>query len=298
METILQVENLTKSYTGFRLEDITFSIPSGSIMGLIGENGAGKSTTINAVLNLIQKDTGKITFWGRELSDDPKKMKEDIGVVFDEINFYETLTPSKVEKISAASYMQWDKNMFDNYMKKFALPVNKEIKTFSKGMKVKLCIAAALSHHPKLLILDEATSGLDPIMRDEILDEFLDFVQDESHSILISSHITSDLEKVADYITFIHQGHIIYSDTKDKLIYDYGIIKCGTEVFNSIDKSEIIAYRKQDYEWQVLVTDRKKAQQKYKKAVVDQVSIDEIMLLIVKGECVKLFSDSSISCNA
>lgn len=284
MEPILRVTDLTKQYPDFKLDHVSFNVPSGTIMGLIGENGAGKSTTINAVLDIIQKDGGKVTFWGKELSDDPKQIKEDIGVVFDGVNFTETLTPSKVEKISMAAYKQWDTEMFGNYMKKFQLPPDKEIKTFSKGMKTKLCIAAALSHHPKLLILDEATSGLDPVMRDDILDVFLEFVQDEKHSILMSSHITTDLEKVADFITFIHNGKMIFSKSKDELIYNYGVIRCGSAVFDTIDKNEILAYRKCDFQWEVLVADKEKAKRQYKTAVVDNASIDDILLLYVKGD--------------
>ena len=202
MDTILQVEDLTKEYAGFKLDHVSFSLPSGAIMGLIGENGAGKSTTINAILNLIKKDAGRVTFWGQEL-ESGKALKEDIGVVFDDINFYETLTPAKVGRISAEAYRQWDDALYGEYLKRFQISPKKEIKTLSKGTKMKLCIAVALSHRPRLLILDEATSGLDPVMRDDILDIFLDFVQDENHSILMSSHITTDLEKVADYITCI-----------------------------------------------------------------------------------------------
>lgn len=284
MESVLQVENLTKQYAGFKLDHVSFSVQKGTIMGLIGENGAGKSTTINAILDIIKKDAGTVTFWGKELSSDPKRLKEDIGVVFDGINFYETLTPAKVGKISAAAYEQWDWEVYHDYLQRFQLPTDKEIKTFSKGMKMKFSIAVALSHHPKLLILDEATSGLDPIMRDDILDIFWEFVQDEEHSIIMSSHITTDLEKVADFVTFIHQGKVVFSKAKDELIYNYGIIRCKTDVFEMIDKSEMIAYRKCDYQWEVLVADREKAQRKYKNAVVDNASIDDILLLYVKGE--------------
>ncbi len=287
MEAILQVENLTKQYPDFKLDHVSFNIPKGTIMGLIGENGAGKSTTINAILDLIRRDEGIVTFWGQELSSNPKRIKEDIGVVFDGINFYETLTPAKVGRISAAAYQQWDEAVYNDYIKKFRLSLDKEIKTFSKGMKMKLCIAVALSHKPKLLILDEATSGLDPIMRDDMLDVFLDFVQDENHSILISSHITTDLEKVADYITFIHEGKVLFCKSKDELRYNYGILRCGTALFDTIDKSEILAYRKHDYQWDVLVANKEKAKNKYTTAVVDDASIDDILLLYVKGEQAK-----------
>ena len=286
MDNILEVRNLTKQYADFTLDHVSFSIPKGTIMGLIGENGAGKSTTINAILDLIHKDDGTVTFWGQELSS-AKQLKEDIGVVFDGINFYETLTAAKVGKISQAAYKQWDDRLYREYLNRFQLPADKEIKTFSKGMKTKLCIAAALSHAPKLLILDEATSGLDPVMRDDILDVFLDFVQDEEHSILMSSHISTDLEKIADYIAFIHKGKLLFCKTKDELRYCYGILRCRTEEFQRIDKSDILAYRKEDYQWDVLVADKENAKRKYKPCVVDDATIDDILLLYVKGERIK-----------
>ena len=286
MDNILEVRNLTKQYADFTLDHVSFSIPKGTIMGLIGENGAGKSTTINAILDLIHKDDGTVTFWGQELSS-AKQLKEDIGVVFDGINFYETLTAAKVGKISQTAYKQWDDRLYREYLNRFQLTTDKEIKTFSKGMKMKLCIAVALSHRPKLLILDEATSGLDPVMRDDILDVFLEFVQDEEHSIMISSHITTDLEKVADTITFIHQGKVLFCKAKDELLYHYGIIRCGAAIFDEIDKSEILAYRKEDYQWNVLVADKEKARRRYKNAVVDDAAIDDILLLYVKGERTK-----------
>lgn len=280
MEPALQINGLTKEYPGFKLDHVSFTLPCGTIMGLIGENGAGKSTTINAVLDLIRKDDGNILFWGKELSHNPRQLKEDIGVVFDGINFYETLTPVKVGKISAAAYRQWDPAAYKGFLDQFQLPADKEIKTFSKGMKMKLSIAAALSHHPKLLILDEATSGLDPVMRDDILDVFLDFIQDETHSILMSSHITTDLEKVADYITFIHQGKIVFSKPKDELIYNYGILRCGAEDFHRLDPADILAWRKNDYQWDVLVEDKNKAMSRYRSIVIDNPSIDDILLLL------------------
>lgn len=280
---ILQVEDLTKEYAGFKLDHVSFSLPSGAIMGLIGENGAGKSTTINAILNLIKKDAGRVTFWGQEL-ESGKALKEDIGVVFDDINFYETLTPAKVGRISAEAYRQWDDALYGEYLKRFQISPKKEIKTLSKGTKMKLCIAVALSHRPRLLILDEATSGLDPVMRDDILDIFLDFVQDENHSILMSSHITTDLEKVADYITCIHQGKVLFSKSKDELRYQYGIIRCGAALYDQIDQEEILACRKDAYQWNILVGDKEKARKKYKTAVVDDATLDDILLLYVKGE--------------
>ena len=283
MEAILQVKGLTKQYPDFKLDHVSFSIPKGAIMGLIGENGAGKSTTINAVLDLIKKDDGMVTFWGRELATS-KRLKEDIGVVFDGINFHETLTPAKVGKISKAAYKQWDEALFRDYLRRFQLPAGKEIKTFSKGMKMKLSIAVALSHNPKLLILDEATGGLDPVVRSDILDVFKDFVKDGERSVMMSSHITTDLEKIADYITFIHKGKVLFCKTKNELRRDYGIIRCGAEFFNKIEKADILAYSKEADKWQVLTADKEKAKQKYSETFVDDAAIDDILLLYVKGE--------------
>ncbi|MCR5754013.1 MAG: ABC transporter ATP-binding protein [Acetatifactor sp.] len=286
MENIMEVKNLTKQYSGFLLDHVSFSIPKGTIMGLIGENGAGKSTTINGILELIKKDDGEVLFEGKDISAG-KQPKEDIGVVFDEINFYERLTPEKVGKIAKATYKQWNESVYQNYLNRFSLPASKTIKELSKGMKMKLSIAVALSHDPKLLILDEATSGLDPVMRDDILDIFLEFVQDEEHAILLSSHITTDLEKIADYITFIHNGKVLFCKEKDELRYRYGILRCGESTFASIAKEEMLAYRKTDYQYNVLMEDKEEARRKYPAEVVDDATIDDILLLYVKGEQAK-----------
>lgn len=280
----LTVSGLTKQYGAFTLSDISFEVPQGTIAGLIGENGAGKSTTLHAILGLIRKDRGEISVLGSPIEELQPEVRENIGVVFDGTNFSEELTPRRLNKVLKGIYRSWDEDYFFDLLNKLSLPAAKKIKSFSKGMKAKLSLAAAFAHHPKLLILDEATSGLDPIVRDGILDMFLDFVQDEENSILVSSHITSDLEKVADYIIFIHEGRLIFSKPKDELLESYGIVKCGAAQFDRIEKQDIVAYRKQDYEWQVLVADRNSAQKKYPKAMVIPASIDEIMLLYVKGE--------------
>lgn len=282
MNDALIISGLTKTYKDFMLNGVSFSVPCGSIVGLIGENGAGKSTTINAVLGLIQKEAGSICVLGKEQPDN--EIKEQIGVVFDGNNYPEIFSTRKLNRVMKDIYHSWEEHTFLNLLKKFSLPTDKPIKQFSKGMKMKLAIAVALSHNSKLLILDEATSGLDPVIRDDILDILLDFAQDETHSILISSHITTDLEKIADYIVFIHEGQVVFSKLKDELIEQYGIIKCGAAQFGALDKSDIIVYRKMDYEWQVLVADRAAMKKKYPKALIDSASIDEIMLLYVKGE--------------
>ncbi len=282
MNNALTISGLTKTYPDFVLDHVSFSVPRGSIVGLIGENGAGKSTTINAALGLIQKEAGHVAVLGKDTLD--SETKEQIGVVFDGSNYPEILSPGKINRIMKNIYGTWDEQTYFRLLKQFSLSPDKQIKQFSRGMKMKLAISAALSHHCKLLILDEATSGLDPVIRDDILDMLLDFVQDEEHSVLLSSHITSDLEKISDYIVFIHEGKVVFFKTKDELIEQYGIIKCGAAQFDALDKSDIIAYRKMDYEWQILISNRDKMQKKYPKALIVPATIDEIMLLYVKGE--------------
>lgn len=286
MSHILEIQNLTKQFTrsNFCLDNISFSLPYGSIMGFVGENGAGKTTTISCILNTLSKDSGSVKLFGKEMSEDNLGIKEDIGVVFDASNFSGGLTTNQLSKIMQGIYSRWDNAIFAKYLNDFKLPSQQKIKTYSKGMSMKLAIAVALAHSPKLLLLDEATSGLDPIVRDEMLDVFLDFVQEEDHSILLSSHITSDLEKIADYITFIHNGKIILSAKKDDLIYKYAVIRCKTNQFAELDKNEIVAYRKRDYQIDVLVSDKTAMERKYKSLIMDTVSIDDIMLLLIKGE--------------
>ncbi len=283
MNSALTVSGLTKRYEGFTLADISFEVPQGTITGLIGENGAGKSTTLHSILGLVHRDGGEISILGAPAEGLQPEARENIGVVFDGTNFSEELTPKRLNKVLKGVYSSWDEGYFLALLNKLSLPVSKKIKSFSKGMKAKLSIAAAFAHHPKLLILDEATSGLDPVMRDDMLDMFLEFVQDEENSILLSSHITSDLEKVADHIIFLHEGRLIFSKPKDELLENYGIVKCGAAQFEAIDRQDIITCQKQEYEWQVLVSDRNSAQKRYPNAMVIPASIDEIMLLYVRG---------------
>ena len=283
-ENALAVNGLTKQYKDFTLDGVSFAVPCGTIVGLVGENGAGKSTTMNAILGLIQKDAGTIEIFGKQDAQIDNAVRNRIGVVFDGNNFPDVLTARQLSNIFKKLYDEWDEGEYFALLQKISLPLDKKIKEFSKGMKMKLSIAVALSHHSQLLILDEATSGLDPVVRDDILDMFLDFVQDEGHSILVSSHITSDLEKVADYIVFIHQGKVVFVKPKDELRYQYGVLRCGKAQFEEIDRADMVAWRRQDYEWEVLVADREAARRKYPKAVVDPATIDEIMLLYVKGE--------------
>ena len=280
----LEIKNISKTYKDFKLDDISFVLPCGHIMGLIGENGAGKSTIINCILDIIEKDSGSISVLGQKNDKNNVSLKENIGVVLDASEVYDNYTVKQVENIMKDVYKQWNHEVYDYYIQKFALPLNKMIKDFSRGMKMKMAITIALSHQPKLLILDEATSGLDPIMRDEILDVFMEFVQDENHAILLSSHISSDLEKIADYIAFIHEGKLILSTSKDELIYEYGLMKCRNDEFDMIDKEDIIRYRIKTYEVEILVKDREKMAKKYPNCIVDPTKLDDIMMLYVKGE--------------
>lgn len=280
----LEIKNISKTYKNFKLDDVSFVLPCGHIMGLIGENGAGKSTIINCILDIIEKDSGSISVLGQKNDKNNVSLKENIGVVLDASDVYDNYTVKQVENIMKDVYKQWNHEVYDYYIQKFALPLNKMIKDFSRGMKMKMAITIALSHQPKLLILDEATSGLDPIMRDEILDVFMEFVQDENHAILLSSHISSDLEKIADYITFIHEGKLILSTSKDELIYEYGLMKCRNDEFDMIDKEDIIRYRIKTYEVEILVKDREKMAKKYPNCIVDPTKLDDIMMLYVKGE--------------
>ena len=286
MNSALILKNVNKKYekSNFAIKDISFSVPEGSIVGFIGENGAGKSTTMNCILNVIRRDSGTIEIFGREMTDEDIDIRENIGVVYDSNNFPEYLTAKQLADILGRIYSKWSDFCFEQFLRRFGLPESQKIKTYSRGMSMKLAIAVALSHDSKLLILDEATSGIDPIMRDEILDVLLEFVKQEDHSILLSSHITSDLEKIADYIVFIHNGEIILSKTKDELIYEYGVIRCSENDFHNILSEDILSSMKKDYQIDVLIKNRKLIEKKYKNLIVDSVSLDEIMLLLVKGE--------------
>ena len=285
MDNALTLKEVCKQYdySDFGLDKVTFSLPCGAVMGFVGENGAGKTTTIGCILNTLKKDSGSIQIFGKEMGDGDTWIRENIGVVYDGDNFPDYLTAKQLSNIMAGIYQQWDTTLFYKYLQKFRLKSNQKIAKYSKGMTMKLAIAVALAHHPKLLILDEATSGLDPVMREEILDVFLEFVENENHAILLSSHITSDLERIADYITFIHEGKIILTELKDNLIYKYAILRCTEKDFLSLNHKDILAYRKKDYQIDVLVSDIDKARKRYPQIVLDHATIDDIMLLLVKG---------------
>ena len=284
MEATIKVKNLNKKYEGFELKNISFEIPEGSIVGLIGENGAGKTTTIKSILNII-KSEGEIQVFGKNIKQNEKEIKSKLGVVLDDSFLSEYLTPKKINSIMKNIYNTWDKKLFENYIKIFKLPENKMIKDFSSGMKMKLKIATAISHKPQILILDEPTSGLDPIVRNEILDIFRQFIaEDEKRSILISTHITTDLEHISDYIMFIKNGEITLNLPTSEILENYGIIKCDEKDFSKIAKEDYEYYRKEKYQYEVLVNNKKMIKSKYGISTIDKASIEDIMLFYIKGE--------------
>lgn len=280
MNDAIAVRNLTKTYDGFTLDHIGFTLPGGCIMGLIGENGAGKSTTIKLLLGLTDREEGEISLLGKSGGESSGALKENIGVVMDDCCFPETLTASQIGSVLRSIYKTWDTKKYKAYLKEFSLPQGKSVKDFSRGMKMKLSIACALSHDTRLLILDEATSGLDPVVRDNILDTFFDFIQDDQHSILMSSHIVSDLEKICDYITFLHQGKVVFSQEKDRLLEMYGILRCPQEQIGKLPDGAVIAKRGGMFGADALVRRDKMPGG----LVVDRAGIEDIMLYFTAAQ--------------
>ncbi len=283
-ENAIEIKNLTKHYDGFTLDNISFNVPKGSIMGFIGQNGAGKSTTINTILNIIKADSGEILVFGQDTRTADVRIKQDIAAVFDELPFHEQLNAKALDKILRHFFNGWSSEVFFKYLERFQLPTKKKFGQFSKGMKMKLQIAAALSHNAKLLIMDEATTGLDPVVRSEILDIFLEYLQDEEHSILMSSHITSDLEKIADSVTFIDRGKLLITGYKDEILENHGVIKCSKSDYQNIEKGDIISARVSDFGVEAMVSNRQAVSAKYSGLVIDPTTLEEIMLFYVNRE--------------
>ncbi len=274
----LEIKNLTKNFPGFTLDHLSLTLPSGCILGLIGENGAGKSTTIKLILDILHKDSGTITILGRDNTEDIRLTKEDVGVVMDEAGIPECLTTKQVDKVMRHTFRQWDGAEYARLLQMMSLPDNKPFKDFSRGMKMKLSIAIAMSHHAKLLILDEPTSGLDPVVRDEVVEMFNDFTRDESHSILISSHIVSDLEKLCDYVAFLHQGRLLLCEEKDVLLAQYGILHCTAEQLAELDPQAVKHKKETPYGVEAMVLrDAAPAGMK-----LSPISIEELFVFMVK----------------
>ena len=280
-DNAIEIKNITKRYEGFTLDDVSFSVPKGSIMGFIGQNGAGKTSTIKSLLNITSIDSGEIKLLGLDHIKDEFEIKKQIAVIFDELPFHDMLTPKNLARIFAGLYEDWSDEVFASYLTRFELPINKKVGKYSKGMKMKLQIACALSHNAKLLIMDEATTGLDPVVRDEILHIFMEYLRDGERSILMSSHITSDLEKVADSLCFIDGGRILLSGYKDEILENHGIIKCSKDAVKEIDDEDIVSIRYNDFGAEILTANRADASYKYRDMIIDPATLDEIMLFYV-----------------
>lgn len=280
MGNAIEIKGLLKKYDGFMLDNIDITLPKGYVMGFIGENGAGKTTVIKAMTGVISSDGGEIRLLEKNVDAAGADLRENIGVVMDECGLPPEANIKDINRIMKGIYNTWDSTTFFRYAENFGLPDRKKTKTFSTGMKRKLSIAVALSHDSKLLILDEATSGLDPVARDELLDILREFIQDEEHSIFISSHILSDLEKICDYITFIHEGKIVFSSEKDELVASYGIVRCSKEEFENVDEAAVVAFRATEFGVEALV-ERAKVNEAL---ITDKADIEDIMVMMVREE--------------
>ena len=283
-ENAIEINGLIKKYDGFTLDNISFNVPKGSIMGFIGQNGAGKTTTIRALLNITKTDGGTIKMLGMDLQEHEYEIKEQIAAVFDELPFYDGFTAKTLGIMFEGMYGGWNKEQYYAYLERFKLPMKKKISKFSKGMKMKLQIATALSHGAKLLIMDEATTGLDPVVRNEILDIFREYLKDDTNSILMSSHITSDLDKIADSVTFIDNGKILLTGYKDEILENHGMAKCSREDFKEINPKDYISARINDFGVDFLVPDKAACKQKYSGLLIENTNLEEIMLFYVNKD--------------
>lgn len=284
-ENAIELSGVTKRYEGFTLDNVGFNVPKGSIMGFIGQNGAGKTTTIRSLLNITNIDEGEIRLLGLDHLGGEFEIKKRLAVVFDELPFHDVFNAPDMARIFEGLYPEWDNAVYSAYLERFKLPPKKKIGEYSKGMKMKLQIACALSHNAELLVMDEATTGLDPVVRDEILHIFMEYLKDGERSILMSSHITADLEKIADSVTFIDKGKILLSGYKDVILEKHGILKCSKDEVGNIDKSDVVSVRLNEFGAEVMLSDRENVSYKYKGAAVDPASMDDVMLYYVhKGE--------------
>lgn len=282
-ENAIEIRGLIKKYDGFTLDRVSFDVPKGSIMGFIGQNGAGKTTTIRCLLNITKADAGEIRMLGMDYIEDEFPIKERLAVVFDELPFHDIFNARDMARIFRGIYPKWNDETYQGYLERFQLPQKKKIGQFSKGMKMKLQIACALSHEAELLVMDEATTGLDPVVRSEILDIFLEYLQNENHSILMSSHITSDLEKIADSVTFIDRGKILLTGYKDDVLANHGVIKCAKADYREIDPQDFISARLTDFGAEVMVADRGAAAKKYGGLLLEPTTLEEIMVYYVNS---------------
>ena len=284
INNVIELKNVVKDYGDFKLDHISFAVPEGSVCGFIGQNGAGKTTTINLILDIINRDDGKINLFGKPVDKDHAYVREDVGVVFDEMGFHEFMTAKDINIMMKNIYKNWDEVAFFDYLKKFSLPSKKKCGAFSRGMRMKLQISVAMSHKAKLLIMDEPTSGLDPIVRNEMIGIFRDFVVEEDHTILLSSHITGDLEKIADEVVFIDGGKIVFSGNKDEILEKHGILKCKKEEASKVSEALIVGVEKEAYSTSILVNDRQAAAKLYPDMVIEEAALEDIMIYYVNAK--------------
>ncbi len=296
IKNVIEIKNVTKDYGDFKLDDVTFSVPEGSVCGFIGQNGAGKTTTIKALLDVIGVDAGEVLVFGEDMKSNSARLREDIGVVFDEMGFHEFMTGKDINIMMKNIYKNWDEEAFFGYMKSFSLPIKKKCGDFSRGMRMKLQIAVALSHNAKLLVMDEPTSGLDPIVRNEMLQIFREYVIEEDHTILLSSHITGDLEKIADEVVFIDGGKIVLTGNKDDILEKHGLLKCKKDEVAEISESLIVYTQPGAYGVEILVNDKYACRKLYPEMVIEQATLEEIMLFYInKKRGGKVTADSPCS---
>ena len=283
MDFAIEIEHLTKVFKDFSLNHVSLKIPKGTVVGFIGENGAGKSTLIQSILGIVDSQYDKLTYFGKDFKQNEKNIKEDLAVIFDTTHYDLELTPRWIERILSHTFQNWNHELYQSYLQKFELPYDKKIKLFSRGMKMKLEFAIAFSHDAKILILDEATSGLDPIIRNEILNLIRAFTEDENHTVLISSHITSDLDKIADYIVYLYKGKCIFMQTYDEMNENYGIIHGTKDLLNTLSQDDIVAYIQEPYSISILVKNRQQIQSVFQDLEITRPTIEEIMLFYAKG---------------
>lgn len=285
MSNVLELKGVSKRYGTFALENISFSLPQGYIMGLIGINGAGKSTLLKTMLDIVKRDQGEIYMFGKDTKTDIVEIKQDIGFVFDDSYFYGHLNCNQMKKIIAPFYHNWDEEKYQSYMKRFGLPTDKKIKAFSKGMKMQYNIAVALSHKAKLIIMDEPTAGLDPLVRRDLLNLLQEVVMEEEVSVLFSTHVTTDLEKIADYITYIHNGHVEFSDEKDKILEDYCIVKGDNSLLDDQNSKAFIHIEKNQHGFQGLSRDKEEINRQFgDEVLIEKASLEDIMYFTSKGD--------------
>jgi len=284
MTNCIEINGLLKKYPLFTLGPVDLTVPVGSIVGLIGENGAGKSTLLKCLLGVSAPTAGRARLLERPTGD--RAVMERVGAVLDECLFHDGLTAKHVGAVLSRIYRTWDKNLYLQNLERMGLPRNLFLKDFSRGMKMKLSLCAALAHHPSLLVLDEATGGLDPVVRDELLDELMDFVSQGERAILMSSHITTDLSKAADYIAYLHQGKLLLFEEKDRLLEEHGRLVCGGEDFKAVDSSYVVRVRREKYSVEALIKNKASFKRRYPALTVDQVTLDDIMVFMERGEAV------------